>query len=279
MMEATALFGEPQEHGLVYCSVFLQELAKQMPGNIAVVQTDGTVAENDSAMAAIPKIFYHAGHGNYNRFTVECRTNYIDVETGERLDDFKDKIVHLLSCETGMSLGPSLVKHGATAFLGYDEVFYYGVIEETKPDPEPYTTPTNYCDYYSFIDCDVEVERQFLIKGKSLKQAVAVSQKKFDEYITKYSTGIWKDTYVAPYMVRFLRHDKINQVTYGNINVTATGEEVPVEEEEEYWDPLRWIITTFEGKRPPIPVAVLENLVSDTASNIIKYAPELKLRR
>ncbi|GAI11564.1 unnamed protein product, partial [marine sediment metagenome] len=187
-MEVTALFGEPQEHGLVYCSTFLQELAKKVPRAISVIQTDGTVAEDDSAMEAVPKVFYHVGHGNYDRFTIECRTTYIDSSTYERIDDFKDKIVHLLSCETGIRLGHSLVDHGATAFVGYDDVFYYGVVEETQPDPEPHSPPANYWDYYSFIDCDVEVERQFLIKGKSLRQAVAASQKKFDEYISMYST-------------------------------------------------------------------------------------------
>lgn len=276
-MQVKALFGEPKGHGLIYSTVFLQELARQVPVAINVTETNGTATENDKVMEVNPTIFYHVGHGSYDRFTVECRADYIDRMTGERLGDFKDKVIHLLSCETGQRLGPNLVEHGAKAFVGYDDVFYYGVVEETQPDPAPHSAQSNYQDYYSFIDCDVEVERQFLTKGKTLKQAVAASQDKFDEYIKKYSTGEWKDTYIAPYMIRFLRHDKENQVTYGNVDIKATGEEIPPT--EEYLDPLRYVITTVEKVRPKVFIKPLEGVVSGMANTIIKHAPEVKIKR
>ena len=270
------LFGEPQEHGLNYCSVFLKELAGEVPRNITTIETNGTVTEADKILASSnPALFYHVGHGSYYSFTVECRTAYINSITGERLSNFKDKIVHLLSCETGMRLGSALVNRGAKAYLGYNDVFYYGICDETKPDPAPHTPSDNYQDFYSFIDCDVEAERRLVVKGGTVKQAVEDSQAKFEEYIDKYETGEWKDRWIAPYMVRFLRHNKDCQVTYGNINASVT-EGAPVVTDE-YSDPLHLLITIVEKSRPKIPVAALENLVSSAAYNIMNIAPGLKL--
>ncbi len=56
----------------------------------------------------------------------------------------KDKIVHFLSCETAIRLGPDFVKNGCLAYFGYDEDFVFTTAEQDI-----------------FFECDSEIDRAF----------------------------------------------------------------------------------------------------------------------
>ncbi len=64
-----------------------------------------------------------AGHGRYEMFTGHDGNPIWDVS--QNLADLKQKVVHLLSCETGAVLGRAIVFHGATAFWGYTVNFAF----------------------------------------------------------------------------------------------------------------------------------------------------------
>jgi len=272
--EGVVLFGEPERVGLIYSSCFFKKLAREAPAGITIIQTDGTESENDRVMASEdPGTFYHVGHGSPYIFTIEDREKYIDGITGQRIEDFKGRIVHLLSCETAQRLGQTLIDHGAIAYIGYYSPFIYGIVKEDVSSPEPCSAPSNYVDYYNFIDCDVEIERK-LLKGATIEEAVNASKSKADKYIERYTYGDWKKRYIAPYVIRFLRYNKNSQRVFGNKNAKLT---VLERLEVVGWDPLKWALETVEETRPKIPVRVIEDAVYKMAVVVVDVIPDIKL--
>jgi hypothetical protein len=59
-------------------------------------------------------------------------------------DEPKGKVVHFLSCKTGLRLGPDFVEHGCLAFFGYADDFLF-----TSEDQD------------LFFECDSEIDRAF----------------------------------------------------------------------------------------------------------------------
>lgn len=64
-----------------------------------------------------------AGHGLYHAFM--GYRNTVIWESEQDLSHLKGKIVHLLSCQTGATLGKSMARQGAKAFWGYTEKFAF----------------------------------------------------------------------------------------------------------------------------------------------------------
>lgn len=123
------------------------------------------------------------------------------------------RVVTLLSCLCGVALVPDLVRFGAEAAIGYTEEFVLGVKAEDDPDPSPCSAPTDRADFYTFCDCDLEIQRA-LLDGKSVRDAVAASQRIHDVEIERYETGDRSDWYIAPYAARWLLSNKESQVLY-----------------------------------------------------------------
>jgi hypothetical protein len=110
------------------------------------------------------------GHGSYDTFTgaqydpIFHVGNYSPAEAS-------GKIVHLLSCETAMTLGPDFVKNGCLAFLGYDENFTY---DPKKAD--------------IFFACDAEIDFA-LADGATADQAYTRAVTAFDNQAANARTG------------------------------------------------------------------------------------------
>jgi len=186
------LFSEPVQHGMEYASCLYKKLAQQTPPPVQVIETNGVVEANDEAMKQDPIVFYGVGHGNYDRFTVECTRLYIKVG-GPRIDWFRGMFVHLLSCITAQQLGPELINQGTKAYIGYYHCFYYGCWEGDQPRPKPCDPPDQYRDFYSMLDSDVEGERATLLRRASISQAQEAIKARFNYHIQLYTTGPQKD--------------------------------------------------------------------------------------
>jgi hypothetical protein len=84
-----------------------------------------------------PTIVFLNGHGDYD--LVAGQDNEILVKIGEENEKLlKSKIVYALSCRSGKILGPSSVKFGASAYIGYDEdfIFLYDETKRTRPEQD-----------------------------------------------------------------------------------------------------------------------------------------------
>jgi hypothetical protein len=83
------------------------------------------------------------GHGTPDTFTGDYYDSIFSVGNYAP-EESHGKIIHLLSCQTALTLGPDLVLHGCKAFFGYDTDF------------------TFFMDIANmFFQCDSEIDRAF----------------------------------------------------------------------------------------------------------------------
>jgi len=69
-------------------------------------------------------IIIGVGHGDADSFTGQNEA--VILEIGKyNPREVKGKVIKLLSCQTGVSLGPDLIKNGADAFLGYKDDYVW----------------------------------------------------------------------------------------------------------------------------------------------------------
>jgi len=230
--EGVVLFSEPIGHGLEYSSCFFKRIAESARGiGVSVVESGGFPDDLDSKIDEHdPAVFYSVGHGQHCIHTVANLIPYIEVEhpadpkwgypcyENLRLDKFKGRHVHLLSCITAVHLGPALIDHGCRSFIGYDAEFVYGVWIIGAERPAPCEEPKPDADFYSFVDCDAEGERKIVLEGSTVGEAVNAMIAKFEEYIKKYEEGEWKDRPIAPWAARWLRHDLDHLKAYGDMD-------------------------------------------------------------
>ena len=233
--EGVVVFSEPSCCNLEYITrCVTKKVAEEAPSYIEVHETGGLPEENDEALEKFdPVIFYSVGHGQCCVHKVENNLTYIEVAGYDckvhfacnfytekcredlRLDAFVGRVVHLLSCVTGMYLGPALVEHGARAFVGYDHLFVFGWWVGSPSPPPPCTPAEPTHDMRSAAECDAEGVRT-LLNGGSVADAIDAMKAKFEEYIEKYTTGEWKDWPIAEYGRMFLQHDLDHLVVYGD---------------------------------------------------------------
>jgi len=206
----------PVGHGLEYCSKLLERLrAGYLLRGLRPIFTDGVEGSNDYAIEFFnPTVVYAVGHGECCVYTCECMTPYISTigscekytcSEELRLEFFNERYVHLLSCHTGKLLGHKLIEHGARAYVGYSDEFIYGVAVEGF-EPPPASPPNPMADFYSFVDCDMEIERG-IMNGRSIRASVESARRKALNYIYRYSYGDWRDWTIAPYASMFLEHN------------------------------------------------------------------------
>lgn len=83
-----------------------------------------------------PSLVFLNGHGDYDLVAGQDDEELICAGDNEKL--LKSKIVYALSCRSGKILGPSSVKSGADAYIGYDEdfIFLYDENKRTRPEQD-----------------------------------------------------------------------------------------------------------------------------------------------
>jgi intein/homing endonuclease len=198
------------------------------------------VVNNNHNFIANGIIVHNCGHGACCAYTVECTQLFleagpytcppVDTEvyrcvTNMNLDLMRGRHVHLLSCLTGQYLGKELVyKHGARSFIGYQDLFVYGVCLPAPDNPnvclyypQPGQLPNEYADFYTFMDSDAAGEEAILNMG-TVQDAVNAIIDKIKSYIYKYTYGEWKDWSYAPEAALVHMHNLKALVAYGDMN-------------------------------------------------------------
>lgn len=152
-----------------------------------------------------PQGIFGFGHGSPYRFTGDSQTDIFNMENTEWLDD---RLVYLLSCQTGSVLGQGMVTDGADSFAGYTEDWTWACEGGTEVDP--------YEDKYG--KCFFESANQLwisLLDGKSFGVAYQDCLNKYDEWITYWlNSGDMN----AGTIVGYLAGNRNSLVLYGNPN-------------------------------------------------------------
>jgi len=103
---------------------------------INLIDITASDANKDPVYAAIdsnnPTHFYGFGHGGNTRFTGDSEE---DIFTVNECDKLAGKEVYLLSCLTANSLGPAIIRNGATAYAGYRISWTW--VSESGSDEDP----------------------------------------------------------------------------------------------------------------------------------------------
>ena len=97
-----------------------------------------TRVEVERALASMdPELFTGVGHGSASVFT----GHLLDPIFRACVNDgqLRDRVVYLLSCLTGRRLGPSMVRKGCRAYVGYREV--YGFVIDLRYRDRPLEDP------------------------------------------------------------------------------------------------------------------------------------------
>lgn len=148
-----------------------------------------------------PAIIFLNGHGNYD--VVAGQDNEELVRAGDNEKILKSKIIYALSCRSGKFLGPSSVKSGADAYIGYDEdfIFLYDENKRTRPEQdktaEIFLEPSN----QAMIS---------LLKNHTPKEAHKNSRQSFARRIRKLLTS--QSTALESSAVRYLVWNMQHQV-------------------------------------------------------------------
>lgn len=121
-------------------------------------------------------IFYGVGHGSEEVYTGDAGQPVLTVDNAGWM---RGRIVHLMSCRTGVALGPALIEAGAQAFIGYTYDYYVLLGADPRVESE-YTQ--------AFLDPDVTFARA-LVEGKSLGEAYRLSRETAEAWIEHYRAG------------------------------------------------------------------------------------------
>ena len=181
----TFLFVEPDDNYLNYgSSVLAMLVAQNRKPSQSVTEikgVDATTANVKSQITALnPMVFVAIGHGNTTTYTVEAEEIFMQVggSTEGNISLMKDRVVHLNSCETAVTLGPAIVSAGAVAYVGSSWDFNFFVRDGPNASR---ATQTPFLAEYQF---DVS-----LLNGKSVADARADMLAKYDSEVAYWVSG------------------------------------------------------------------------------------------
>ena len=106
------------------------------------------------------------GHGDVDSFTGQNEVILLEVGKYDP-QEIRGKVVKLLSCQTGVELGPDLVANGCAAYLGYtdDYLWVCDADRATVPWSDPLAAPS----LMPVID-----SINALLSGKTVKEALDI---------------------------------------------------------------------------------------------------------
>lgn len=156
-----------------------------------------------------PSFVFLNGHGDSDM--VGGQNNEPLVQTGLNEEVLAETVTYALSCCSAKDLGPSAVRRGKGAFIGYREefIFLFTEAQRTRPDEDPLAR--------NFFEPSNQVAVS-LLKGHDARTAHANSKQAFVRNIRKLlsSETSAADSSAVRYLFWNLRH----QVCLGNGDAT-----------------------------------------------------------
>jgi len=205
----TRPFYDPTTSYLHYWNLNIIDTAKRK--SMKVIDLDSKRANKKELTSVIekvrPSLVLLNGHGNDNM--ILGQDGEILIKVGENEYILNNCLIYALSCKSAKVLGPSSIKAGAKAYIGYVEDFIFFVENDysTRPQSDPiaglFLKPTN-----------IIVES--LIKGHAAGKAEENGRREFNKNIQSVLSSKSSEGYLA----RFLIWDMIHQVCLGDHNST-----------------------------------------------------------
>jgi hypothetical protein len=163
-----------------------------------------TRADLERIIAEKAPIFFHAfGHGNETTFTGQGTIPVITKGVNEEI--CRGMIIYLLSCLTGVSLGPAIIAAGGWAYTGY-------TVEWTWLDEDGVGDP--YLDRYAkgFYESGNAIP-MVILNGFTTGEAYQAGYDKYTEWIDYWATS---DDPAASECIHWLTCDRDNCVLLGD---------------------------------------------------------------
>lgn len=162
----------PTSYAYYYSSGVLDRAKKMGYNVIDLAKSQDTRANLASQIPTNPLFYFGSGHGNYTKFGGQNLEILLEKDVNENW--MQDRIVFLVSCETGKELGPALIQNGAKAFIGWKERFWWVVGPPYIPALDIYAK--------GFLETTVLVAKM-LIEGKSVQEAFDAGIASFNKWI------------------------------------------------------------------------------------------------
>jgi len=131
-----------------------------------------------------PQLVVANGHGGYRSLRVGTNNILIGVKGMDNathryirdsdVDWFKNRIVLMLTCNTGVEVVPALIKAGATASMGYRKPYIFLTADDVPPENDVVAKP--------FFEALFQPAIQ-LADGATFQQAIDATRTSFKHYI------------------------------------------------------------------------------------------------
>jgi hypothetical protein len=124
-----------------------------------------------SAIAPSSDIIIGSGHGSANIYSAEGEN--VIWQAGQNYgNEIKDKVIKLVSCDTGSELGPDLVKNGCLCYMGFDADLIF--IADDSYFGKPWNDPYSYACLSPVIS-----GLQVLLDGQTCGESMAIEKEGF----------------------------------------------------------------------------------------------------
>lgn len=145
------------------------------------------------------------GHGDVDAFTGQHETLILRIGEYDP-NEIKGKVIKLLSCQTGVKLGPDLVRNGANAYLGYTDDYLWVCDSDKSQTPwgdhlaSPFLMP-------------VMDSLNALLSGKTVEEAYQIELAGYDKNAAAEGDEFTKS---------LLLFNRKNAILLGNKNATIS---------------------------------------------------------
>ena len=159
----------------------------------------------DAILSHDPILVYCDGHGGLSTFTGYCMENLLTAGNTQILIN---RVTHLLSCLTGITLGPSIVSQGGLAYQGYS--VSYGCMEVIFDNIQPYDCTDG---RYGWALLEPELLMSMaVLNGNSIGTAIDKALARRDAWVEYLSTS---DDYYASSIIGLLLNNYNNLQSCG----------------------------------------------------------------